>query len=112
MRPHSIAPPSSIRRVKNACVSSSAIPSWWSTQPSRVTFKLKVNHAASLCHTLEKTDGYLLAVESGTSPLGWLSPDPRALQHGGLASRRNCMTKPPSMVSNLVVASIEELNQT
>src|SRR5688572_2902218 len=42
MRPHSIAPPSSIRRVKKACVSSSAIPSWWSTQPSRVTLRLRV----------------------------------------------------------------------
>src|SRR6185295_16844223 len=42
MRPHSIAPPSSMRRVKKACVSSSAIPSWWSTQPSRVRLKLKV----------------------------------------------------------------------
>src|SRR5689334_18172184 len=29
-------------RVKKACVSSSAIPSWWSTQPSRVTLMLKV----------------------------------------------------------------------
>src|SRR4051812_1904783 len=32
-----------MRRVKKACVSSSAIPSWWSTQPSRVTLMLKVN---------------------------------------------------------------------
>jgi hypothetical protein len=31
-----------MRRVKKACVSSSAIPSWWSTQPSRVTLMLKV----------------------------------------------------------------------
>src|SRR5687767_12217297 len=31
-----------MRQVKNACVSSSAIPSWWSTQPSRVTLMLKV----------------------------------------------------------------------
>jgi hypothetical protein len=31
-----------MRRVKKACVSSSAIPSWWSTQPSRVTLILKV----------------------------------------------------------------------
>src|SRR6187551_2581278 len=37
-----MAPPSSIRRVKKACVSSSAIPSWWSTQPSKVTLRLKV----------------------------------------------------------------------
>src|SRR6476661_2456455 len=29
-------------RVKKACVSSSAIPSRWSTQPSRVTLMLKV----------------------------------------------------------------------
>jgi hypothetical protein len=36
------APPSSMRRVKKACVSSSAIPSWWSMQPSRVTLMLKV----------------------------------------------------------------------
>jgi hypothetical protein len=35
-------PASSMRRVKKACVSSSAIPSWWSTQPSRVTLMLKV----------------------------------------------------------------------
>ncbi|KYF93204.1 hypothetical protein BE17_48625 [Sorangium cellulosum] len=28
--------------MKKACVSSSAIPSWWSTQPSRVTLMLKV----------------------------------------------------------------------
>jgi hypothetical protein len=41
-RPHSIAPPSSTRRVKKACVSSSAIPSRWSTQPSRVTLMPKV----------------------------------------------------------------------
>lgn len=38
----SIAPHSSMRWVKKACVSSSAIPSRWSTQPSRVTFMLKV----------------------------------------------------------------------
>src|SRR5262245_44824514 len=31
-----------MRRVKKACVSSSAIPSRWSTQPSRVTLMLKV----------------------------------------------------------------------
>src|SRR5688572_4635748 len=31
-----------MRRVKKACVSSSAIPSWWSIQPSRVTLMLKV----------------------------------------------------------------------
>src|SRR5262245_892022 len=31
-----------MRRVKKAWVSSSAIPSWWSTQPSRVTLRLKV----------------------------------------------------------------------
>src|SRR3954447_2626794 len=31
-----------MRRVKKACVSSSAMPSWWSTQPSRVTLRLKV----------------------------------------------------------------------
>src|SRR5262245_11669019 len=31
-----------MRRVKKACVSSSAIPSWWSTQPSRVTLMPKV----------------------------------------------------------------------
>src|SRR3546814_8620833 len=31
-----------MRLVKKACVSSSAIPSWWSTQPSRVTLMLKV----------------------------------------------------------------------
>src|SRR5205814_4933855 len=31
-----------MRRVKKACVSSSAIPSWWSTQPSRVTLMLNV----------------------------------------------------------------------
>src|SRR5579859_2914584 len=31
-----------MRRVKKACVSSSAIPAWWSTQPSRVTLRLKV----------------------------------------------------------------------
>src|SRR5262245_54744857 len=31
-----------MRRVKKACVSSSAIPSWWSTQPSRVRLRLKV----------------------------------------------------------------------
>src|SRR6476661_1383176 len=31
-----------MRRVKKACVSSSAIPSWWSTQPSRVTLMVKV----------------------------------------------------------------------
>src|SRR6478609_1607402 len=31
-----------MRRVKKTCVSSSAIPSWWSTQPSRVTLMLKV----------------------------------------------------------------------
>src|ERR1700749_1131784 len=37
-----MAPLSSKRRVKKACVSSSAIPSRWSTQPSRVTFMLKV----------------------------------------------------------------------
>src|SRR5689334_17502283 len=29
-------------RVKKAWISSSAIPSWWSTQPSRVTLMLKV----------------------------------------------------------------------
>src|SRR6185312_10502462 len=27
---------------EEACVSSSAMPSWWSTQPSRVTLRLKV----------------------------------------------------------------------
>src|SRR5688500_4372926 len=32
-----------MRRVKKACVSSSAIPSWWSTQPSRVTLRPKVS---------------------------------------------------------------------
>src|SRR5262245_54827793 len=32
-----------MRRVKKACVSSSAIPSWWSTQPSRVRLRLKVS---------------------------------------------------------------------
>src|SRR4051812_33000884 len=42
MRPHSIAPTSSMRRGKGAGVSSSAIPSRWSTQPSRVTLMLKV----------------------------------------------------------------------
>src|ERR1043165_8786101 len=42
MRPHSIAPLSSMRRVKKACISSSAIPSRWSTQPSNVTLMLKV----------------------------------------------------------------------
>src|SRR5690242_200892 len=31
-----------MRRVKKACVSSSVIPSRWSTQPSRVTLMLKV----------------------------------------------------------------------
>jgi hypothetical protein len=38
----SMAPLSSMRRVKKACVSSWTIPSWRSTQPSRVTLKLKV----------------------------------------------------------------------
>src|SRR5215471_13857657 len=39
-----------MRLVKKACVSSSAIPSRWSTQPSRVTLMLKVKipMAASL----------------------------------------------------------------
>src|SRR3954470_17686093 len=32
-----------MRRVKKACVSSSAIPSWWSTQPSRVRLRLKMS---------------------------------------------------------------------
>src|SRR5215210_7309888 len=31
-----------MRQVKKACVSSSAIPSWWSTQPSKVTLMLNV----------------------------------------------------------------------
>src|ERR1700709_1647857 len=31
-----------MRRVKKAWVSSSALPSWWSTQPSKVTLMLKV----------------------------------------------------------------------
>src|SRR5258705_10127616 len=31
-----------MRPVQKACGSSSAIPSWWSTQPSRVTLMLKV----------------------------------------------------------------------
>src|SRR5262245_38668850 len=39
-----------MRRVKKACVSSSAMPARWSTQPSRVTLMLKVRRpmAASL----------------------------------------------------------------
>jgi hypothetical protein len=42
-----------MRRVKKACVSSSAIPSWWSTQPSSVTLMLKARSpiAASLLGT-------------------------------------------------------------
>src|SRR4029453_9397104 len=32
-----------MRRVKKACVSLSAIPSWWSTQPSKVTLVLKIS---------------------------------------------------------------------
>src|SRR6185436_4495399 len=37
-----MAPLSSMRRVKKACVSSSTIPSRWSTHPSRVTLRLNV----------------------------------------------------------------------
>src|SRR5918999_209501 len=70
-RPHSIAPPSSMRRVKKACVSSSAIPSRWSTQPSRVTLMLKVNSpmAATLLR-VRRTAGLSLVDLVGANGMG------------------------------------------
>src|SRR5262245_50260667 len=61
-----------MRRVKKPCVSSSAIPSPWSTQPSRVTLMLKVKSpmAASLLQVgqtagLSLVDKYLAAATLG-----------------------------------------------
>src|SRR5262245_2613534 len=58
-----------MRWVKKACVSSSAIPSWWSTQPSRVTLMLKVKSpmAASLLR-VGRTAGLSLVDEHLAAP--------------------------------------------
>src|ERR671912_781817 len=94
MRPHSIASPSSMRRVKKACVSSSAIPARWSTQPSRVTLMLKVRRpmAASLSllpppedARLDPVDVSLVVRVPASQPLAFGSPSNPAFQQASFA---------------------------
>src|SRR5205085_3474318 len=81
-----------MRRVKKACVSSSAIPSWWSTQPSRVTLRLKVNSPMRRVYVADRkprrdvrvrdyaagmrTNALLLAVSAALLPLLSGCPSP------------------------------------
>src|SRR5688572_15119299 len=76
-----------MRRVKYACVSSSAIPSRWSTQPSRVTLMLKVRSpiATSLLRVgrtagLSLVDEYLGAADAQVQPRRDL-PEPSAARN-------------------------------
>src|SRR5262245_50473492 len=98
-----MAPPSSMRRVKKACVSSSAIPSWWSTQPSRVTLMLKVKSpmAANLLGRAEaiQSAGNALALALGGREA--TPPDPSDARLDRLLDRRparvhECLDDGPS----------------
>src|SRR5688500_7675114 len=89
-----------MRRVKNACVSSSAIPSSWSTQPSRVTLMLKVKSpmATSLLR-VARTAG-LRPVDEYLEAVGATSVRPHHLLPGIVRARPAGLVGPQDLRAN------------
>src|SRR6476620_3331409 len=82
-----------MRRVKKAWVSASAIPSWWSTQPSRVTLMLKVR-SPMVSFLGDTSSGGVYSLGTLSQMQGQHAPLPLALDVCGRVAQGRKLVRP------------------